>query len=66
VIYTSHHFYRTKFQGKFPGYKFWIANYNPQVSGMEDPNIICWQHSDEGSVPGIAGPVDMNFTKIVY
>lgn len=66
VIYTSHHFYRSKFKGKFPGYKFWIANYNPIVEGLDDPAIICWQHSDNGNVPGIQGPVDMNFTKIEY
>ena len=66
VIYTSHHFYKTKFRGKFQGYKFWIANYNKHVSGMENPDIICWQHSDHGYVPGIEEPVDMNFTKIKY
>lgn len=66
VIYTSHHLYRTKLKGKFPGFKFWIANYNAEVTGLEDPDIICWQHSDNGHVPGIDGPVDMNFTKISY
>lgn len=66
VIYTSHHFYRTKFKGRFPGYKFWIANYNPTVNGLEDPQIIHWQYSDNGRVPGIASPVDMNFSKITY
>ncbi len=66
VIYTSHHFYRTKFKGKFPGYKFWIANYNKQVGGLDDPDVLIWQYSDHGSVPGIQEKVDMNFSKITY
>ena len=66
IIYTSHHFYRTKFAGKFSEYKFWIANYNKNVSGLEDEQIIHWQYSDHGGVPGIRGDVDMNFSKIEF
>ncbi|OFZ48975.1 MAG: hypothetical protein A3D92_13225, partial [Bacteroidetes bacterium RIFCSPHIGHO2_02_FULL_44_7] len=63
IIYTSHDFYRTKFIGKFPKHLFWIANYNGSVSGLEDPQIVHWQFSDKGQVPGINGPVDMNYSK---
>lgn len=66
IIYTSHHFFKTKFAGNFARYKFWIANYNKNVSGLEDDQIIHWQYSDRGAVPGIAGNVDMNFSKIEF
>ena len=66
VIYTSHYLYRTKFKGQFTGYKFWIANYNKQVDGLDDPSIIHWQFSEHGSIPGIEGDVDLNCSKINY
>lgn len=66
IIYTSHDFYRTKFIGKFPKHQFWIANYNANVSGLEDPQIVHWQYNDHGNVPGINGPVDMNYSKIDF
>ena len=65
VIYTSYHFYITKFKNEFNEYKFWIANYNKNVeSKLEDENIIYWQYSDNGKVYGIEGPVDLNFSKL--
>lgn len=66
VIYTSHYLYKTKFKGQFTGYKFWIANYNKQVDGLDDPAIIHWQFSEHGSIPGIDGDVDLNCSKIAY
>ncbi len=66
IIYTSHHFYRTKFRGAFEGYKFWIANYNKNVDGLDDPSILHWQFSDKGNVPGIKGNVDLNYSKTPF
>ena len=66
IIYTSHHFYKTKFKGKLKGYKFWIANYNEAPSGLEDTNIILWQYTDKGRLAGIKGDVDLNYSKIMY
>lgn len=66
LIYTSNYMYNTKFKEKFPGYKFWIANYNPGGPDVNDENIVMWQYTDKGSVPGIYGPVDMNYSKINY
>lgn len=63
IIYTSYHFYRTKFKGKFPGYKFWIASYNPNVRRVKHPDILIWQYSDRGNIPGISGFVDLNMGK---
>lgn len=66
IIYTSNHIYTTKFKDKFSGYKFWIANYNPGGPEASDESIVMWQYTDKGSVPGIYGPVDMNYSKINY
>ena len=66
IVYTSHHFYKTKFKGKLTGYKFWIANYNATPSGLEDTNIIMWQYTDKGRLEGIKGDVDLNYSKILY
>ncbi|MDX2362646.1 MAG: GH25 family lysozyme [Crocinitomicaceae bacterium] len=66
LIYTSYNFYKDIFKGKFPGYKFWIANYNTIASRFEDEEIIHWQFSDNGEMPGISGPVDLNYSKIAF
>lgn len=40
------------------GYPFWLAMYSDQ---MTFPYKVCfWQYSDEGSVPGIEGNVDLD------
>jgi lysozyme len=63
VIYTSYHFYNTKFKNHFKNYQFWIANYSRRNDRMTDDRIIHWQYSDRGGIPGIEGPVDLNFSK---
>lgn len=66
IIYTSNFLYNTTFKGNFEGYKFWIANYNQNGPDVHDPAIVMWQFTDKGSVPGIYGPVDVNYSKINY
>lgn len=66
VIYTSYHFYDTKFRNRFAGHQFWIANYSKKESRVKDECIIHWQYSDKGRIPGIRGPVDLNMSKIDY
>ena len=66
IIYTSYNFYNTKFKGKFKGYKFWVANYSYYPERFNDDEIIHWQYSDHGKVPGIEGPVDLNFSKVDF
>ena len=63
VIYTSYHFYNTKFAHEFPQYEFWIANYSDHEERLKDDRIIHWQYTDQGGVPGIDGPVDLNMSK---
>lgn len=66
VIYTSLHFYETKFQHVFTNYKFWIAAYNRKPDCANDPRIIHWQFTDRGRIPGTREKVDLNVSKIVY
>lgn len=66
IIYTSYHFYKTKFKGKFPGYSFWIANYGNHAKRMKDNSVVIWQYSDKGNLPGIKGNVDLNVAKLSF
>ena len=66
IIYTSYFLYSNHFQNAFPGYKFWIANYNDVPKKLESENIIHWQYSDKGKIPGIRGNVDLNVSKIEF
>jgi lysozyme len=63
IIYTSLSFYETKFKGKFPGYFFWIAAYTREPDIHNDPQIIHWQFTETGSLPGIREKVDLNVSK---
>lgn len=66
VIYTSYHFYKTKFLNRISGYKFWIANYADHPERMKDNAIIHWQFSERGQIPGISSKVDLNYSKIEF
>lgn len=66
VIYTSYHFYSTKFKGKLNEYQFWIANYSDNAERLTDTNIIHWQYSDRGKVAGINKAVDLNYSKLPF
>ncbi|MDG1146868.1 MAG: GH25 family lysozyme [Crocinitomicaceae bacterium] len=66
IIYTSYHFYNTKFKNAFEGYKFWIANYSNTPNRVKHKNIIHWQYSDCGQIPGIKNKVDLNFSKVDF
>jgi lysozyme len=62
IVYTAA-FMSTTIGTSFAGYPLWVANYGATCplmpSGWSDWNI--WQHSDSGSVSGVAGPVDSNY-----
>lgn len=66
IIYTSLHFFETKFKRDFPDYKFWIAAYSRKPDCMDDSRIIHWQYSETGELPGISEKVDFNVSKIRY
>ena len=66
IIYTSLHFFQTKFRNYFPKHKFWIAAYSQQPTCLTDDRVIHWQYSEEGVLPGIAEEVDFNVSKIGF
>ena len=47
----------------FKLYFLWIANYNKVESPLANVNWKMWQFSDNGSVNGIKGPVDLDLFK---
>lgn len=42
-----------------PDTDLWAARYNPTL-GFDHPQLVLWQHTDAGRVPGITGPVDLS------
>ncbi|MNV10259.1 Lysozyme M1 precursor [compost metagenome] len=64
IIYTSLSFYETKFRGKMEGYNFWIAAYSREPQYMTDREVLHWQFSESGRLPGISGNVDLNVSKL--
>ena len=60
IIYTSLHFYETKFKKVFLTDKFWIASYSRQPDLENDKRIVMWQYSETGKIPGFKKPVDLN------
>lgn len=50
-----------KSQDRFRGYRLWLAQYGSQPSlppGWND--YWLWQYTDQGSVPGVTAPTDLN------
>jgi lysozyme len=66
VIYTSLHFYETKFQHEFKSFNFWIASYSRRPPCLDDPRILHWQYSEKGVLPGIRENVDFSVSKISF
>jgi lysozyme len=64
IIYTSLHFYETKFQNEFKDYKFWIAAYSRKPECIEDERIIHWQYTESARIPGTKEKVDVNVSKL--
>jgi GH25 family lysozyme M1 (1,4-beta-N-acetylmuramidase) len=42
-----------------PDVDIWAARYNPTL-GFDHPQLVLWQHTQSGRVPGITGPVDLS------
>jgi len=66
IIYTSLNFYETKFRNQFPGYQFWLAAYSREPQFMTDKDVIHWQFSETGRLPGIDNEVDLNVSEIEF
>lgn len=59
IIYSSESYYNDFLRDDFEEYPFWIANYSAFYEDIDDEWSI-WQLSENGKVPGIKGPVDIN------
>ena len=57
-IYTSDNYYATQLNNSVKDIPLWVAHYG--VSKPDTVKYIGFQFSDSGSVPGIAGLVDLN------
>lgn len=66
IIYTSHHFFDTKFKNDFKNYNFWIASYSRKPNSLEDKRVVHWQYSESGKIPGCSELVDLNVSKLRY
>jgi lysozyme len=59
IIYCGDRFFSDYLEEEFGGYTLWIANYNFFVETIDD-RWTFWQFTENGRVPGIDGPVDVN------
>lgn len=59
IIYTGEKYYEDFLQEDFPGYQFWIANYNPWKEKIEDEYLM-WQFTEKAQLHGIDELVDVN------
>jgi GH25 family lysozyme M1 (1,4-beta-N-acetylmuramidase) len=50
---------------RLSGYDLWLAHYNVDSPSSNYPYTV-WQYTSTGSVPGIGGNVDLNFSYINY
>jgi lysozyme len=61
IIYTNGNFYRRYVRNRLDEYPLWLADYTADdLSRYPGSQILFWQHSKEGRVDGIRGPVDFN------
>lgn len=66
IIYTSAHFFTTKFSHHFPKHQFWIASYSREPKCINDSRIVHWQYSESGDVPGFDSRLDLNVSKLNF
>jgi GH25 family lysozyme M1 (1,4-beta-N-acetylmuramidase) len=50
---------------RLSSYDLWLAHYNVDTPRATNPYTI-WQYSSTGSVPGISGNVDLNYSYVNY
>ena len=59
IIYSGESYYEDFLKDDFEEYPFWIANYTAFYKDIDDEWSI-WQLTENGRIPGIKGPVDIN------
>ena len=65
VVYTDPSFWRDNVGADLGGYPLWLACYAPQPEVPASwQSWTFWQHSQSGTVNGIAGPVDLDSCRL--
>lgn len=65
IIYCPYQLYVDVLNPRFPNYAFWLAGYSKKESDFNQENVILWQFTDQGVLPGISEKVDLNFSKLI-
>jgi lysozyme len=63
IVYTGPDFWRERVGGAdLTRQPLWLAHYTTECPAVPWPwtRWTFWQHTDRGTVPGVAGPVDLN------
>lgn len=59
-IYTGLSFFYEYLQGNIDAsIPLWLASYGRQPAQF--PNVVSWQYTDQGLLPGVIGNIDMNY-----
>lgn len=59
IIYSYKDFWQDNIGTQFNLYPFWLADYSARMDAPEGiENLLMWQYSEAGKVPGITGNVD--------
>lgn len=61
ILYTGVAFKQQYLHGElFDVYPFWAAHYNGRRAPRYNGRWVLWQYTDQGTVAGVRGPVDLN------
>ncbi|MBK9510677.1 MAG: glycoside hydrolase [Cytophagaceae bacterium] len=61
IIYTNTPVYKEYIKSELAEYPLWISDYvSKDIGFVDSPNLILWQHSETGRLPGINENVDFN------
>ena len=67
VVYSYATFYDSKLTGPLVSqYDTWIANYTRDSAPHFNRNYTMWQYTSSGSVPGISGACDLDYSYVDY
>jgi lysozyme len=69
IVYTGPDFWRERARGAdFAAQPLWLAHYTRACPTVPVPwtKWTLWQHTDNGRVPGVEGPVDLNLFAGTY
>lgn len=67
VVYSYVHFYNSHMTSSAVSqYDTWIANYTDASAPNFSGKYTMWQYADDGSVPGISGSCDLDYSYVDY